>query len=157
MLCEEKMKDFGIKLICILGASLALYFLTGIGAISVLARFRLADIQLIIPGAGILLFTVVSWIALLNRYAVCRRKAAVGVFLLAGLALTTLASIAYPVLKTGTLWQEPGKLGGAVLFIIIFYSLASQLPGFAVGFVPSALFIRRLSGLLNRNQRLESA
>lgn len=149
------MKDFGIKLICTLEASLALYFLAGVGVIELLLeRPKLADIEFMVPGAVLLLLTIFSWIALLNRYAFCRRRAAFGAFLSGGLVLTALASIAYPLGRTVALWHESGELGGAVLLIIIFCSLSAQLSGFVVGFIPSALFIRKLSGFLSRNEGL---
>ncbi len=139
------MKDSGIKLIYVLGASLAAYFAVGIVmSASLLAHLRLADIEFLIPGALILVGTIFLWFSLLGRYPVCRLRVGTTIFFLFGLCITGFASVAYPVLRTGGLWEAPGEQGGAVLVIIIFLSLVSQLAGFAAGFIPSALFIRRI-------------
>jgi hypothetical protein len=139
------MKNFEIKLIYVLGISIAAYFAVGIGiSASVMTRLRLADIEFLIPGALILVGTTVLWFNLLDHYPICRRTAGTAIFFLFGLCITGFASVAYPVLRTGTLWGDPGEQGGAILFIIIFLSLASQLVGFIAGFVPCALFIQRI-------------
>ncbi len=142
------MKDFKTKLIYVLGTSLAAYFAVGIGiSASVMTRLRLVEIEFLIPGALILVGTTVLWFNLLDRYPICRRTAGTAIFFLFGVCITGFVSVAYPVLRTGTLSEHPGEQGGAVLFIIIFLSLASQLVGFVAGFVPSALFIRRIARL----------
>ena len=139
------MKNFEIELIYILGISLAAYFAVGIGiSASVMTSLRLADIEFLIPGALILVGTTILWFNLLDHYPICRRTAGTAISFLFGLCITGFASVAYPVLRTGALWGDLGEQGGAVLFIIIFLSLASQLVGFVAGFVPSALFIRRV-------------
>jgi hypothetical protein len=138
------MKNFEIKLIYVLGTSLAVYFAVGIGIIaSILTRLRLADIEVLIPGALVLIGTTLLWLTLLRRYPICRRKAGVAIFFLFGLSVTAFISVAYPVLRTGALWEDPGEPGGAALFLIIFLFLASQLVGFVAGFIPSALFVWR--------------
>ncbi|HUL19954.1 MAG TPA: hypothetical protein VLZ10_00775 [Thermodesulfobacteriota bacterium] len=138
------MKDFEIKLIYVLGTNLAVYFAVAIGIIaSIMTRPRLADIEVLIPGAVVLIGTILLWLTLLRRYPICRRKGGVAIFFLFGLSVTAFISVAYPVLRTGALWENPRAQGGAVLFMIIFFSLASQLVGFVAGFIPSALFIRR--------------
>ncbi len=151
------MRDFAVKLIFVLEASLAVYFLAGLAAVSLLGRFRAADLEFMIPGAMILVLSVLSWVVLLTRYTACRCTGALVLFIIAGLTATALASIVYPVVRTGALWQERGQPGGAVLFLIISHSLAGQLSGFAVGLLPSVLLIRRLSRGLNRKETPQSA
>jgi hypothetical protein len=137
------MKDFRIKLAGALGASLAAYFVVGVGIFSAIAPFwRAADIEILIPGALILIGTTLLWLSLLGRYPFCRRRSATAIFLLFGLGITVFASIIYPVLRIGALWKDLGKPGGAALVMVIVLSLASQLGGFIAGFVPSALFVR---------------
>lgn len=141
------MKDFENKFIYVLAISLAIYFAVATCIIaSIIPRLTLADIQLVIPGALILIGTTVLWLTLLRRYPTCRRKVGVAIFFLLGLSVTAFISVAYPVLKTGALWDPPGGEGGGLLFLIIFLSLASQLVGFVAGFIPAALFIRRKVG-----------
>lgn len=142
---QRSMKNFEIKLIYILGISLAAYFAVSIGISAfVMTRLRLADVEFLIPGSFILVCTTVLWLNLLDHYPIYCRTAGTAIFFLFGFCKTGFASVAYPVLRTGTLWEDPGEQGGAVLFMIIFLSLASQLVGFVAGFVPSALFIRRM-------------
>jgi hypothetical protein len=151
------MKDFAVKLIFVLEASLAVYFAAGITAASLLGQFRLANLEFMIPGAMILVLSVLSWVVLLSRYTACRCTGALVLFVIAGLIATALASVVYPVIRTGVLWQGPGQSGGAVLSFTISSSLSGQLSGFAVGLLPSVLLIRRLSRGLNGNATPRSA
>ena len=107
------MKDFGIKLVYVLGPSLAVYFAAAIGiTASMMTRFPVGTIELLIPGALILIVTTLLWLPLLRRYPICRRKAGAVIFFLFGLSSIVFISVAYPVLRTGALWKAPGKLGG---------------------------------------------
>ncbi len=61
------MKNSEIKLIYLLGISLAAYFAVGVGIRgSVITRLRLAEIEFLIPGAFILVGTIVLWFNLLE-------------------------------------------------------------------------------------------
>lgn len=124
--------------------SLATYLLASVLVAAAIFRFKIGDLELLIPGALVLLSTTSMWLFLIARFSFCRRKLAVAIFLLLGILAVVAASIIYPILRMGALWEEPGDLGGAWLGIIMGISFMSQSAGFIAGFIPAAVFIRRL-------------
>lgn len=144
------MKEFNVKYGNIVGASLAAYFLISMLVAAAMFRFKIGDMEMLIPGAFVMSGVILLWLNIIRRYPFSRRKFATALFLLLGLLTIILISIAYPILRTGALWEEPGDLGGAVIGIMIAISLVSQTIGFVAGFIPAAMSIRRIARTLDK-------
>ena len=143
-------KEFNVKYVNIVGASLAAYFLISMLVAAAMFRFKIGDMEMLIPVAFVMSGIILLWLNIIRRYPFSRRKFASALFLLLGLLAIILISIAYPILRTGALWEEPGDLGGAVIGIMIAISLVSQSIGFVAGFIPAAMFIRRIARTLEK-------
>ncbi len=144
------MKEFNIKHSNIVWASLAAYFLFSMLVAAAMFRFKIGDMEMLFPGAFVLSGTILLWLFFIKRYPFSRRKCATALCFLLGLLGIILISIAYPILRTGALWDEPGRLGGAVLAIIIAISLVSQSIGFIAGFISASRFISRIAETLEK-------
>ncbi len=125
-----------------IASSLAAYLIVSILVAGRMFRCKIGDIELLVPGAIVLLSTIVAWFRSKDRYAFARCKYASTIFFVVGLLGIVFVSFLYPVLRMGAFWEEPGDIGGAWLAIIMGISLISQLAGFMIGFIPAAVFIR---------------
>jgi len=138
------MKHYRIKLLCVLGISLAIYSAVSIGiAMSIFPMRHLEELEFVLPGA-LLLLSVTLWMCHLARPPRSRKEISAWTFFWQGTGLLILVTVLYLHIRAGALFKDPGEFGGAVLYMIIILSLFSQVPGFAAGFIPSFLFVHRL-------------
>jgi len=148
------MKHYRNKLLCVLGISLAIYSAVSIGitmSIAPMRQWHWEELEFVLPGALVLL-SVTLWMCHLARHPSRREEISAWTFFWRGTGLLILVTVLYIHIRAGALFEDPGEFGGPVLYMIIIFSLISQLPGFAAGFIPSFLFVHRLVRCLENSQ-----